>query len=249
MAIRILPSNALFLHIPKTGGTWVGQALAHCGVALEQAETIAGVTYRHPVLPMVQLTHPFVFTFVRHPLSWYESWWKFMAGIWPIFEPGVWHPQRDLEKCRSDDFSEFIRLCIEHEPGYVSRMYEWYIGPPGHEFVNFIGRHESLVEDLVRVLLLLGHQFDERALQNHQPENVSLKRCGEPIWDSRLKRRLLELEAPAIRRFYSDRIDPRTRHRWDHRHRVWNVGKLLSPYIKIRSREGNRTHRSIISPG
>ena len=70
------------------------------------------------------------------PLSWYESWWKYQSGIWTVWEPGVWHPQRSLEKCRSDDFSDFIRLCIRNEPGYVSRMYEWYVGPVGFELRN-----------------------------------------------------------------------------------------------------------------
>lgn len=131
MSSRLVQADALFLHIPKTGGIWVEHALTRSGVPIEPAEVIGGVTYRHPVLSHLKDRLAFTFTFVRHPLSWYESWWKFMAGWWPIHEPGVWHPQRSLERCRSDDFSEFIRLCIEHEPGYVSRMYEWYIGPPG----------------------------------------------------------------------------------------------------------------------
>jgi hypothetical protein len=29
---------------------------------------------------MFQEQYPYVFTFVRHPLSWYESWWKYQWG-------------------------------------------------------------------------------------------------------------------------------------------------------------------------
>ena len=202
MSVSLTPSNALFLHIPKTGGTWVEFALPHIGIPTEQAAIIEGVTYRHSLLPMLRDSHPFVFTFVRHPLSWYESWWKFQAGRWIAHEPGVWHPQRCLEKCRSDDFSEFIRLCIEHEPGYVSRMYEWYIGPVGYEYVEFIGRYENLVEDLADVLTAIGYTVDREALHQFGPVNVSPKACGEPVWNPALRRRILELEAPAIRRFF-----------------------------------------------
>src|SRR5690606_18066533 len=113
---RLVRANALFLHIPKTGGTWIEHALVRSGVAIEPAGGIDGVTSRHPVLPLLTQRFDFTFAFIRHPLSWYESWWKFQAGLWREFEPGVWHPQRVLEPCRSDVFSEFIRKCIELEP-------------------------------------------------------------------------------------------------------------------------------------
>src|SRR5271157_2122207 len=208
MSARLLPSNALFLHIPKTGGSWVEYSLPQIGVQIEQPATIEGVTFRHSLVPMLEDRYPFVFTFVRHPLSWYESWWKFQAGTWTVFEPGVWHPQRSLENCRSNDFSKFIRLCIQNGPGYVSRMYEWYIGPVGFEFAQFVGRHENLTDDLIRVLTLLEHSFDPEILRRFDPVNVSLKLCGEPVWDPDLRRQILALEAPAIRRFYPEWTDP-----------------------------------------
>jgi hypothetical protein len=192
----------------RQAGTWVEQALIQAGVLFEARPTIPGVTYRHCLLTMLEKQYPYAFTFVRHPLSWYESWWKFQAGTWTVFEPGVWHPQRTLEHCHSDDFSGFIRLCIKHEPAYVSRMYEWYIGPVGFEAVDYVGRYESLADDLVHVLTLLGETFDPDLLRRLDPVNVSRKTCGEPVWDPALTRRMLELEAPAIRRFYPDWIEP-----------------------------------------
>ena len=180
MSVWLPSSDALFLHIPKTGGCWVEEVLPYIGVPTEQPATLPGVSYRHCLVSMFQRQHPFVFTFVRHPLRWYESWWKFQAGKWPVHEPGVWHPQRSLEICRSDDFNQFIRLCIDHEPGYVSRMYEWYIGPVGFQYVKFIGRQENLADDLIEVLQLLGHEFDEQKLRQFAPFNVSACECA--LW-------------------------------------------------------------------
>ncbi|MBI3649420.1 MAG: sulfotransferase family 2 domain-containing protein [Acidobacteria bacterium] len=205
MSVHLLQTNALFLHIPKTGGTWIEQALNVAAIENEYAKAIETVTWRHSLMSQYTAKHDFIFTFVRHPLSWYESWWKFQTWLdWVEHEPGVWHPQRILKPCAANDFSEFIRLCIKHEPAYVSRMYEWYIGPQGAEFVNFIGYFERLVEDLVRVLKLLCIDFDETLLRNQPSANVSGKPYGEPVWDEELKAQILALEVPAIRRFYND---------------------------------------------
>jgi hypothetical protein len=208
MSTHLLQANALFLHIPKTGGTWVEEALKACGIATAYAEARDTVSWRHGLPGHLTRRYRFAFTFVRHPLSWYESWWKFQARVWKRFEPGVWHPQRVLERCASDDFSTFVRLCLAHEPAYVSRLYEWYIGPPGLEGVDVIGRYENLANDLVRILRLLGYDFDEDTLRGQAPANVSRKYAGEPVWDPGLRQRVLEREAPAIRRFYrSQRVN------------------------------------------
>ncbi len=208
MSACVCGDRALFLHIPKTGGSWVESTLKAHGLGDEKVATIDGVTWRHAPLPMLRQSFDFTFTFVRHPLSWYESWWKFQAGQWQIFEPGVWHPQRTLERCQSDDFSEFIRLMIRHEPGYVSRMYEWFIGPPGHDYVQFVGRQETLAGDLVEVLTRLGCEFDVEMVRQAPRANESPKQMGEPVWDPGLRARVLELEAPAVARFYRGWAEP-----------------------------------------
>ena len=130
MSLHLIKSDSLFLHIPKTGGTWVEEALKASGVEAEYAKAISNVTWRHSLVSQYTQAYDFVFTFVRHPISWYESWWKFQTSLsWIEHEPGVWHPQRVLGKCASNNFAEFTLSCIEQEPAYVSRMYEWYIGP------------------------------------------------------------------------------------------------------------------------
>jgi len=135
----------------------------------------------------------------RTPRSWYESWWRFQSGYLGSFEPGVWHPQRTIETYGKDDFAMFIRRCIERQPGYVTRLYEWYVGPPAIERVDLVGRQDALV----RILRGLSYEFDETALRSHPPANTTAALAGETIWDPELTQQMLELEAPAIERSYA----------------------------------------------
>ena len=59
------------------------------------------------------------------------------------------------------------------------------------QFVDFVGRYEDLVDDLVRVLTILDRPFDEVALRAQARENVSRKLHGEPVWHPKLRRQIL----------------------------------------------------------
>ena len=92
--------------------------------------------------------------------------------------------------------------------GRIRRMYERYVGPLGFEFAQFVGRYEDRVDDLIHVLTVLDQTFEVDILYKLDPVNVSRKSCGEPVWDPELKLQMLALEAPAIRRFHPEWIDP-----------------------------------------
>src|SRR5439155_11120636 len=68
MAI-VLP-QATFLHIPKCGGTWVVRAMAAAGLPMQ----VIPAGCQHAI---AATEGRFVFTFVRHPLTWYASFWKY----------------------------------------------------------------------------------------------------------------------------------------------------------------------------
>ena len=154
---------------------------------------------------------------------------------------GVLASPAALESCRADNFADFIRLCLDREPGYVSRMYEWYIGPPGQQFVNFVGRYESLVNDLVRVLTILEQPFDEAALRSQDRVNASRQLHGEPVWAPDLKRQVLALEAPAIRRYYPQLASSAIRHDPGHDRPVSRFRGLLGRARASFVRPGDRS--------
>jgi hypothetical protein len=218
----LLRGGAVFVHIPKCGGSWVCNALAAQGILRARVgfkhsppDQLASILrhrpwhfircwLRHPGLTPPRLREAFKFTFVRNPVRWYESYWKFMAGAWHPWEPGRWHPQRPIDTCADDDFNRFVGNVLRERPGYVSEMYGWYTD----RGVDYIGRCERLCDDLIEALGRAGEQFDAAALRTFPRVNESSARRGQPVWNPDLLRRIVEVERPAIERFgYSREVE------------------------------------------
>jgi len=211
---ELLRTGAVFIHVPKAGGNWVREALRdqglwRCRIGYKHStpKRIADVWRFHrwqfikhlPTRPDVtpaKLRDAFKFCFVRNPVTWYESWWKFMAGDWHPWEVGRWHPQRPIDNCGDDDFNRFVENVLRERPGYVSEMYRWYV-----DGSDFIGRVERLAEDLQAALHASGTEIDLKALKKVPAANVSEPRCGLPEWDPSVLRRVIDAESEAIGRF------------------------------------------------
>ncbi len=144
----------LFLHIPKTGGSWIEEVATKLGFRGNETISTPGVN-RHGLRHHYGNDYAGSFAVVRHPLKWYASYWKYRAlrKEWRPFnlEKG-WHPFRELEKCKRATFEEWIRTVVEIEPAFLTRMYEWYVGPPGMEHVNWVLQNEDLVNNFLMLL-------------------------------------------------------------------------------------------------
>jgi hypothetical protein len=225
-----LKCGAIFLHIPKTGGTWVKKALRDQGLiekelnhehsdfframyptryrnmALEVAKNLHVKLYENIISPAKPCNYPFSFCFVRHPLRWYESYWRYAAQMgWRSWgderDMSHWHPWAVLNGLCCDDFNEFICRLIEKRPGYVSELYASYAQPQ----VNFIGKQESLTDDLVAVLRKLNLNFDEERIRAIKHANESDRVDNRLIiWDEGLKAEVKRLEYAAFRRYGYD---------------------------------------------
>ena len=222
----LLRSGAVFLHIPKTGGTWVTQmlrdnGLVRCRFSHKHADLQRVLEsprlYRYQNLKRCFRFGPnwysgipgaFKFCFVRNPLDWYQSWWAFMSQHdWPNFAPldrnGVrqWHPTAELEDIQDNDFTRFLQNVMRTQPGFASRMFAAFATPE----TNFVGRQENLVEDLIRVLHILNERFDEDRIRNSVRINVSRPRRGRPTWRPEDRQRIAELERDAMQRYNYDK--------------------------------------------
>jgi hypothetical protein len=209
----LLRGGAAFLHIPKTGGSWVTEVLDRQGLirrrfSHEHAGIDLALTWfsRRRWLQ----AQPFMFCFVRNPLSWYESFFAYMSDpkvAWRKWGrsasgPGQrWHPNNMLNGCGSPDFNEFVRNVVRARPGYVTELFGWYAKPP----ISFVGKQESLAEDLIAVLRACGAQFNEDGVRQTPPVNSRvLERAIE--WDPAVRREVIQLEYAAFRRFGYDPV-------------------------------------------
>lgn len=192
----ILPkSRAVFLHIPKTGGTWVREALAYANVNYE----IGSNGYHADHASCARLGPGPRFTVVRNPYRWYASFWSFRdAGGWGG-DLAVGHPP-----CVSSSFEEFIDLVTTHHPSYLSKeLFPRYVQPGTR-----VLRTRSVMEDLIQFLREVGEPFDETCIRKTPAVNVvglSAAYLAKTQYTPRMAQRVYESEAEVFSRYDYDR--------------------------------------------
>ena len=220
----LLTNGSVFLHIPKTGGTWVRHVLGELNsirrdIGPEHADWDRAFWYGHMQekprvvryllrrligsarTPKLEPTC-FRFCFVREPLGWYESWWRFMESRdWPEWgsesSPYKWHPTAMLNGLRSSDFNDFVRKVNRKRPGFVTEMYGWYVRPG----IDFVGKMETLEKDFRKVLQLMGTDLSQAPACSAPPQNKTEECITRPAWDPEVRRETYQLEYAAYVRF------------------------------------------------
>ncbi|MCK4786028.1 MAG: sulfotransferase family 2 domain-containing protein, partial [Desulfobacteraceae bacterium] len=209
MAI-LLKNGAIFLHIPKTGGNWIAKVLEQARVShlcfghkhLDLDEVMRFERYLVAANrwnePSYQL---FRFCFVRHPVHWYESWWRMMQKLgWPDWGTDGsiddWHPNAVLNGLGHQNFNHFVEKVLRKRPGYVTELYGRYT----NSGINFIGRQENLIEDLLKALRECSVTVDEVLIRSIHRVNVS-DRAIKVDWDPDLLAEVSKVEYASIRRY------------------------------------------------
>lgn len=108
-----------------------------------------------------------------------------------------WHPNSLLNGLGSDDFNEFVGNVVEARPGYVSELYYSFTKPG----IGFIGKTETLRDDLAYVLDFLGHSYSRETVLEAPRENVSKTDQAEVEWDPDLRNLVMRLELSALIHF------------------------------------------------
>ena len=155
---------------------------------------------------------PFAFCFVRHPLRWAASVWRHeMEFGW-----------READAVPHDNFTDFLRWLLETRPeGPCTASVAPYL-----DHCHFVGKLETLSQDLCAALTKAGETFDPAAL-DVPPVNASSNAtirsaCVAP---RELLSAVLEADAAFCRRFGYGGVPPEL------------VGESVgSPWPKLRVR-------------
>jgi len=223
----LLKNNAVFLHIPKTGGTWIRKVLqeldlvkgtlGHGHSHFERAfwhdklhrdlKVVRYILRRAVRSPRAQARMEpgcFKFCFVREPLLWYESYWCFMQSldwVWKTWgdemDPYRWDPCAMINELGNPDFNTFMHNVNKKRPGFVTELYGWYVRPG----VNFVGKTECLQQDILKVFALMKLDVDADKIRSVRKLNESPAVIPKPEWDPALKRETLRLEYASYVRF------------------------------------------------
>lgn len=167
--MAFMNDRIIFYHVPKTGGRWVQSALrgkvgrAHRRYPQRELEIIT-FPARLPIGPwLVPRQHQtpetiprndrrcrFEFCFVRRPVEWLESFWAYRVRTKNL------DLRFPLDWLWDEDFARFVSNVLQAFPqGFITLLVQCYVGRSGNR-LDFVGRQESLEEDLAKALELAG---------------------------------------------------------------------------------------------
>ena len=107
------------------------------------------------------------FCFVRHPVDWYRSFWAYR------YKTDVTDPKFPLDRYYKNNFQKFVNIVLEQYPeGFVGNLYKFYVNDD-LSGIDFIGKQENLVEDLIYVLREAGEEFDEAVVRKTKHRNIA----------------------------------------------------------------------------
>lgn len=144
MCIRL--PNSCFVHIPRTGGLWLGVVVEKLGIKHQTLKGDIDSHFSYNQLPdNWKKLHSF--SIVRSPLDWVCSRWSHAISINAYKDYRHYGIHRLFDECVRPTLVDTIKTIMEYQPGLVGRTY-WEMT----EGVNVLGRTENLVEDVYRIL-------------------------------------------------------------------------------------------------
>ncbi len=170
----ILPRSVLLM-IPRTASTWTAKAIHRSGIKYKQHGP-KHATALPPNAPS------FKFTFTRDPAEWVRSRWT--LGRWEDAVSELWTP--DLEAFRAAVSPAMVKM-------YFAAFTQG---------CDFVGKTETIADDLVTALRKAGEEFDEDELRatpriNESPADGGI--IGSAYWEMK-KEELKALPAKLIAR-------------------------------------------------
>lgn len=157
---NVILSKSKFIHIPKCGGTAIESALWATGCVKNAEHVIRSPHYGHLFASQMPEDDKPNFTFIRHPVTWWESWYH-----WNKSQP---NSRFNAEELKTRSFDEWINDYGQFWLGLYSKIVDRYMGLdpnfPTSNKVTHVGRTEKLYDDLMRILEELDEPYKKAVL-------------------------------------------------------------------------------------
>ncbi len=211
--------NSIFLHVPKNSGNWVMKVLRDQGLykqdirswnRFDSFERNWGSMHAVPHKDMTRLP---CFMFVRHPLTWFKSYWTYKG------KRGMFDIKNMLSKVKGEprfinlfdlttgmqggkeDFKTWIRNVHKQWPEYYARYIDFFAAWCEPEN---IGRVESLEEDYAKIIGRLEPEADMASVEKWRGKLINASGSDNTAteYDAETERLAKEMGQPVIERWY-----------------------------------------------
>jgi len=215
----LINKKHIFLHIPKTGGTWVDYIIKNSKIDVVKIGHNKHATYDYVcanlnfnydksrtlrrVLPRVMKNNFNFFCVVRNPLTWYESLFNHLtrSKFKKFGQPGNhfnWHIWSKLSEIEPGNFNGFMEQMLKIAPGYASFVFDSYILNSNSLYL----KKESLRYDLLKLSRRLDINFNEDLIFSSHKKNVSDQE--QIFWDEGIYKKILYYDKVSFEKFDYD---------------------------------------------
>lgn len=207
----LISTKFIFVHIPRTGGTWTRETLKHSLAP----ELIREVRYpgHHSIRDVDEaLRRVPSFWFVRNPWDWHVSRYHFWRMHWEQRTGGYSQPRAAWVEAEQwwnetflahDSFAAALPSMLAYRP--LSYWIEQQTRGEDGDSVGTPGRFERLRSDLLDMLSsALGKDMPEaliKAVRSSAPTNSAPHALYRSYYDDRLRDQVSETERSVVERF------------------------------------------------
>lgn len=199
-------NKSLFIHVPKTGGSWVRDVLIeNNGQKFSYPHDLP--EHHAKAIKKLKLVP---FSFVRHPLELVYSFWKHWSGdencrINNLNKELYWQWDKKaygviLANCIvENDINSTVFNFVNNYPAFFSKLIEAYT-----EKCVYVGRYETIIEDLIDILYKINGSIHEDLLADiYEDKKVNKSKGDEGILDKKLSFKFISTEPVCFKYKYT----------------------------------------------
>ncbi len=187
----IVLKHSTFLHATRTGGLAIGKWLRRNKVEHIEEKPL------HNIHLMEIDPDRFYFTFIRHPLAWYQSFWmRKKHKSWQVDRTCPPNLLR-ISNIPKMSFNDWVMCTLREDPQFYSEMM--------YEFIDksdFVGRNETLWVDLKRILRTTGDYPFSTPFPEKPMERFHFAVDGGVPYEKEVYKAVCHVEGDFINRWY-----------------------------------------------